>query len=208
MPHRFIVVLLAVLVAGCDSSSGPSTISVLVPLAIGNTWVYVETDFDSTGALVKTSEYIREITDTTIIEGELYYRFNTSAFATNRHDGYWVTSGFSPAWRYVKYPALVGEITDRDTLRTAIIGPDPNERVFSETILISTVTSVSVPAGTFIAYQYESIYVLESNDKPIIKDVLYMTPGVGEIKSEHYNYLEDGTAWLTDRSELKSYTLH
>lgn len=112
-----------------------------------------------------------------------------------------------PGRRYAKYPALVGEVTERDTLSGSIILPDP-ETAFGETRLISDAAIVTVPAGTFTAYQYETIYVLELSGKPIIKEVLYMSPGVGEIKKENYNYLEDGTPWRTEQSVLTSYTLY
>lgn len=207
MPYRYIVVLLAIFVAGCDSTSGPSASSVLVPLAINNTWVYQVTDFDSTGAVSEISEYVRKLVDTTTIDGQLYYQLdNLIGFVTNRPDGHWIFVGSPPGWRYAKYPAFVGEIIERDTLRD--FSSDPVEDAFVETKLVSNSVSVTVPAGTFIAYQYESIYVLVANGKPIIKEVLYMTPGVGAVRTENHNYLENGTAWVTSRSELKGYTLH
>src|SRR5688572_3217045 len=126
MSYRYIVVLLAIFVAGCDSTSGPSTTSVLVPLAIGNTWIYEVTGVDSTGVVYDTSEYVRTLTDTMTIDGELYYRIdNWIAFATNRPDGHWILIADPPARRYAKYPAFVGEVTRRDTLRGSEIDPDP-----------------------------------------------------------------------------------
>lgn len=209
MFHKLIVLLMIVFVAGCDSTSGPSTTDVLVPLAINNTWVYEISDFDSTGTLYQTSEYIRKLTDTITLEGELYYRINNSiGLAINRSDGHWIAIVNPPGRRYAKYPAFVGEITRRDTLRGSEIDPDPLKITgYSETRLITNVAPVTVPAGTFIAYQYETIHTM-ANGKPLIKEALYMTPGIGEIKFENYNYLEDGTPWVTSRSELKSYTLH
>ena len=208
---KFSIVLLFLILVNIscesDTSGGPVQTDAIVPLDIGYTWKYKDTKFESTGEVSRMDQFERKITDTVTIDGLMLYKLGNFTFVQNRADGFY--KGFNHTLSMVlvaKYPASVGERFGRDTIRLASL-PNPDlDSAVGEAVVISTGTSVTVPAGTFTAYQYEIVYFLESTGQKLFKEVRYYTPQIGEIKTERYEYKSDGSTWVSSRLELLEYT--
>jgi len=70
--------------------------------------------------------------------------------------------------------------------------------------VISTDTSITTPAGTFICYAYKETEQYEFNGKiEIIESISYVAPNIGPIK----DVTKGGPNGHTSYSELISYTL-
>lgn len=177
--------------SGCVPDTGDS---VIVPLAIGNTWVTEITEYNSSGQII--DEYLGTgiIVGDTLIEDWTWYLLETdtagidTSVTTNKADGLWgiTDSTTNPEVLLLKFPATVGETYP---LYQATVAVEAND------------ASVTVPAGTFSCYYYR-VYV------PIFGTIgrVWATPNVGIIRAEEYTLTLFGT-YLSKTVELQSYTL-
>src|SRR5687768_2078366 len=210
---KFITLLIlasSAFVLGCDNSSNTSSTREIIPLSLGNRWEYTNIYYDSTSTVTSQDTSVLHVTDTLTYNAELLYVINDFFAAVNRSDGYW-SDFFSVSNLHLKlkYPAFIGDSFDRDTfIVTNEQTPDPIDRAFGKTVVRSTSRSVTVPAGTFVAYEYERIYYLESNGRPYLREVRFVAPDVGDVKWLWYHCRDDGTMWLSNESLLSKYTVH
>jgi hypothetical protein len=178
--------LLAVLlVCGCSREpiTGPDKQSVILPLAIGNQWISRVSNFSSTAIGVVTSTWMDTVTVTgeETIDNERWFIIDSMVSRTNRSDGMWVKLRGFDSWLVAKYPAAVG-----DTFSTRVT-PDPfaNDTTIIYLSVVSTSTSVTVPAGTFQCMEYKTnIAVRGSVLLEAQEDHYYFAPGIGMVKSE------------------------
>lgn len=182
--------------AGCGESSpsgndnDPNNAKPLLPLAVGNQWLYESTIYDSTGRATSKKDTTAIRMDTTI-QGEKWYFFNDDRVTptASRTDGiyYWDTK-LNVARLYLKYPGTVGSTYERGSQRYTIT---------------SINTNVDVPAGVFSCYQVG----FTDQNVPGLRGTISMSPGVGTVKIELINTRTDGSVQGSARMELKSYTL-
>ena len=181
-------------IAGCGESSpsgndNPNNADRLVPLAVGNQWIYETTTTDSTGKSSTKSDTTRITRDTTI-QGEKWFFFNNDVAPTvSRTDGVYSWDPKTNTARiFVRYPGTVGSSYERGSQRYTIS---------------SINTTVSVPAGDFACYQ---VTVTDQN-APRLLGTISIAPGIGTIKIEALDKRTDGSVKGSIRMELKSYTL-
>lgn len=174
-------------VLSCRSSTDSNaTQDVIMPLAIGNTWIY------HTG---RGTDIIKIPTDDTIrLVSKFSYAGNTTfvnqygAYYTNRSDGLWITY---PAFSYeilsANYPANQGNIFRRDTLiLTDESSPDPIGIAISNVFVDSIGEIVTVPAGTYPCYKYNSD-IRDTNTNQILTRInTFYSVNFGLIKMESY----------------------
>ncbi len=189
-------VIATMMLAGCGESSPSGTDTTpdgadrLLPLALGNRWIYETTIYDSTGKATLKADTTLVAGDTTI-QGERWFFFNDDRATptVSRTDGvyYWDTRN-NASRLYVRYPGAVGESYERGSQRYTIV---------------ATNTTVTVPAGVFTCYQIR----LTDQNIPGLDATLSIAPGTGTIKIEAINTRPDGTRLGSARMELKAYTL-
>lgn len=173
-----------------ESATEPSDSSKLMPLEAGNYFYYDNSFYEQDGT-------IREVVrDTVIVSGftmefekekwiGVQHYISTSStrlidadFWLNKTDGLWQRAGLDAKAKYIaKFPAKAGEqfVVTRDTFHLGV-------RETSRKV-ISTNTSLTVPAGTFRVYVYKD----EPSTGPYAPSVVktdYYAPGHGLIKSE------------------------
>ncbi len=164
----------------------PGNSSDLLPLNIGNKWVFKTTFLDSmqNTQLVKYDTF--KVTGDTMLSNETWY-VTDFGYCKNKSDGLWNWIGY-PILAY-KYPANAG-----DTTQTA----DAISK------LISTNESCSVPYGTVQCYHYQILY---KNDNGYTQDY-YFYPGIGFLKWETGTETQITHKWYTSiKYELVSFNL-
>lgn len=202
--------LCSLFISGCKNNNEPtaSTTSgdIIVPLSVGNQWIYLVTDSTSPSGRFITDTLITRITHDTTIENEKWYvventshpfiptdnvKKYSSALWINRADGNWVGPygpgmSFSP-YLSIKYPSSVNDSwqlprwADSYPLVTLTV--------------ISTNTPVDVQAGHFTCYEIEY-----RDSVTAVPSRAYYAINIGFIKS-------DPEKGHTIRQELLSYSL-
>ena len=130
--------------------------SEIIPLALGNRWIYTITAFDSLGIALGSSIDTSVVSRDTTIDNETWYiLYNRGApvnLGINRTDGYWSrTVTLSPGSTNIaalgepylssKFPATVGQVFANETGYTSLV--------------LDADTMVTVAAGTFECYKYK-----------------------------------------------------
>ncbi|MGA2296468.1 MAG: hypothetical protein ABSG15_02855 [FCB group bacterium] len=199
-----LIILVIIVFAGCnktDSPVSPTQSDVLIPLKVGNTWIYQGGSKDSVST--DTLKVIRD----TIINGVTWYFFNSdsSDVVTNLNDGFY--DMFIGSYSYMgsglsfKYPAKVG-----DTCSSS----NNNSTQNGIRTVLSVNESITVKAGTFKCYKFQSYGVVTDttyNFSIYTKDTVWICPNIGMIKTKswvsfdniYYNYASNG--------ELQSFNL-
>ncbi|MCK5126538.1 MAG: dockerin type I repeat-containing protein [candidate division Zixibacteria bacterium] len=176
---------------GCVEDSADTTI---VPLALGNQWVTIVTEYNSSGSVIGTSTGTGIIVGDTLIDDYVWYFLETdtagvdTSVTTNKIDGLWglTDSVSNPEVLLLKYPATASE----------------SYGLYQATVTVESVsTAITVPAGTFDCHYYR-VHV------PIIGTLakVWAAPNVGIIRSEEYTLLIFST-YLSRTVELDSYSL-
>ena len=179
------VVVLVVLCASCKKDASPTEAAVvapLLPLNIGNFWIYNVDQIDSEGhttpMLIDTTRVSRIDT----IRGKIVYSgrgLYPQIFT--KTDGYYSTYYGEPDILLLKYPCLRGDSFSSGL----IVGPG---FPYGYTV-VSVDTLIATPAGSFYCIAYRHRLGME-----------FYAPGVGRVlsmrTSEH------------NRSILRSFTVH
>ena len=173
----YTILIISIFINSCkDNITSPSTkIEGILPLAVGNTWVY---QIVAGWTEIDTMKVVRD----SLIGDERWYairhRLTTwDEFYTNRNDGLYLLSPYqtSPptAYRYYKYPSSVG---DSSVINGGIVVK-----------LVSNSDTVKVNGQQFICYTYLQ-YVLYGSQRDTTGYLLdYMSPKVGIIKKDYYS---------------------
>ncbi|MEW5796869.1 MAG: hypothetical protein AB1772_10990 [Candidatus Zixiibacteriota bacterium] len=177
MRHAIILVFTLILLAGCDSSdksTNPTPPKQILPLTVGNFYVYENAVLDSAGSVIGADTVIWTVAKDTIIQNERWYIMTVNGVrdpevslpTTNRGDGLWVDgpSGFL----LFKYPAAVND--------TVFFGSDTST-------VESIHDTITVPAGTFECINYKWV---GSRDEDRAYQYHYFSPGVGHVKTDEY----------------------
>jgi hypothetical protein len=207
------VSLLWLIVSCNDLATEPAstTISNILPLSVGNTWLDFQTTFDSLGRVRATTSTSLEINGDTLIGGHRWFHvvlLNDKIANRNTESGASVrlvspNSGDNEGIQY-KQPCSRGE-----SYPFAIVRLSPEgHRVTVDSEYICTVKSVdtiiTVPAGSFHCIHY---YVLEYGGAFSWDD--FLAPGWGWIKQVRYHASSrGGRAYVSSISETTSIQLH
>ena len=183
----FLLLPLLLLTGGCDLfSPSPERQQSLLPLAVGNEWVFRSTTTYTTGSPPASRlDTIRVVSDTTV-GSETWYHLTdtgqkTSYYVTLRVDGVWKDLA-SPRLLY-RYPATAGQ--------TYAFSPDESIQV------VRTDASISVPAGTFSAFHYRFLRERIDLNGQVYENTYpcdyYLAPGIGWVSmTTRYIWLRSG----------------
>jgi hypothetical protein len=213
MKNVALLILCMFAVASCDTTTEPddNTLSdVIIPLKVGNTWVYERVEFDSVGKTLSTITDTLSIFKETVINNEHWfaYTFSSSSDTSsviNRSDGfYYVRAGIE--YHSNLYPCKAGDrfYSRRDTSGNYII---------SEIKDVEGVSSmVHSGAGMFSCIKYvshqENFNIATGTTNTGSDDyVEYFAPNKGMIQYLGYSMTSGGISYERSRLTLMSYTL-
>lgn len=167
MKHFFL--LLALTLTACNNGATPcvaiKTSGQILPLSIGNTWIYHITELDF-GTITKSLYDTVTISRDTFINGEKWF-FYSGEIVINRSDGLW---GFYQISKDSITPVLVWEYP----IKSGNVIHQPYDSI----IVAATDTVISVPYGCF----FSNVYFVGRNKEYSECFV----PGIGRIKSEQW----------------------
>ncbi|MBE2188675.1 MAG: hypothetical protein KGZ71_08475 [Desulfobulbaceae bacterium] len=207
---RFILVMctFCFILIACEKGTTPQIIdtSVLIPLKLGNSWVYKEIDYWN--PVATTSQFSLTVDSAVQFQGETHYKMRITdiqtdetmiidAYFINKADGHhfiYIPEDGEPDVTLFKYPTFDGEI----------ISEDEYFKFYVESVNAEYTT----PAGKFKCIKYVSIVTIDG--KEYEKTINYIAPGIGRIADETYDKspnLEDAPWNLTSISTLMSYKL-
>jgi hypothetical protein len=186
-----------------DTDQGSLLPPSIVPLAVGNRWIYQYSYMDDAGTVLES------YTDTTTIPSDT----NTSSgrwflarwlieptFGANRSTGFTLLDGYrevrpgaQPALLY-RYPSNKGDHYQHSFL--------PSDPPFTITV-IDTATAVTTPAGTFICYKYLLGTLVRGSEQYV--GYHYLSPGVGRVLIESIGFTQTGP-YVQSRSQLVAYS--
>ena len=159
--------------------------SVIMPLEIGDRWIFDVTDFDSTCSVLKRFVDTLVIVGDKVINGQRWYVTNEGCIVRNSPEGLWsallVDGEISNLTLAAKYPGSTGE-----------------RWYYGYATIVSADMVLKVPYGEFHCYKYEDTMNLE--DTP---SVSYLAPGVGILRAEYYRVTSDGRSYMYEVAELK-----
>ncbi|MBC8144388.1 MAG: hypothetical protein H7X80_02315 [bacterium] len=160
--------------AACNSGTQPDAIDIeILPLDNGNQWIGDYTVYDSTGAVLRRGVDTTRLENGRVLGVDRFGLLADHRVVTNRDGGLYIGSDDAPAdqWLYLKYPAQSGARSVRSS------GLDGGRAVIVN--LISTNESITVGAGTFATYHYETT---ETNNAYVAHT--FMAPSVGFVRTE------------------------
>ncbi len=173
----------------------PDTVThVIVPLAVGNIWLYHKVEYNSSGTVIAEYDTSSSIVSDTLIVDSIWYIVEDgtgalpSNIATNWDDGLWTYAADSTPSELLalKFPTTIGD----------------SYPYYNVTVHVDdTALSVTVPAGMFTCYYYRMTV-------PIFGTVgkIWVSPDIGIVKAENYE-LGLFSTYLSSTVELLSYTL-
>jgi hypothetical protein len=183
-----ISLLSAIVLIGCSDDEDSSN-NYIIPTSVGNYWKYKVALIDTLGDITNYDTTKFEILRDTLINGEKWFWFEREAQGTylrNFSDGLY---GFNRDKRIllIKYPVKKGDTFINSTIDTTF--------VLEDNILID------VPKGSFNCVEFKSLYKGSDNLLRAIT-ILYMSPGVGNVKEEYYERTKSGRLYKKRISEL------
>ena len=162
---------------GLNTVVPPLDKSIVMPLKIGNYWIYKASILDTLKNVDTVVDSYVSITAEKIINSEKWYFQGDNYGFINRSNGLWYTINYDTTM-VAKYPTLVN---DRIPMK------------YDTARVISVDSIIQVPAGKFSCYVYKSKY-----------EINCYSPGIGLIYSEiFYNSAYSDDFYI--RKELKSY---
>lgn len=218
--HLFALLLLSVILVGCDSSTSPSTHKdVLVPFFAGRTWCYdVENPQDKSDTSFFFQDYCDSVEYGRSVDDEVWYSLASEFYPfwisyVNRADGLWMLSGGGITGHISRtllfpFPAEVGTSLTPDTNDHRMVDSTNGWYEYYDTVagavtLVEKDVILKVPAGSFSCYHYQkqmknirtgAIYSQEDN---------YYCANTGLIQSEAYDSDSLGNLIPTYITKLK-----
>ncbi|MBM2816357.1 MAG: hypothetical protein HW421_3119 [Ignavibacteria bacterium] len=183
----------------------PLTGSVIMPLNIGNTWIYKVTEMDTVSG--QTTNYFDTITITEVytFSNEKWFGTNKNLLFANKPAGMMQREGkhFSYAdssFLYYKYPSKTGELY-----------PLPSFIENGDSFAISREVSsnneiINTPAGSYDCYKFTD-NLLDTKNLFRYKPwrVLFLAPNIGLISTLNYKIGKFGLLEYYKKTELVSY---
>lgn len=187
-------------------------------MTIGNYWVLDSTLYDASGASHAGGTDSIKIKSSTISpkDGSTYFDMKYY-WLMPTNVGVYIAAppNFYNAYRYFKYPANPGEIfrdhTDYMTMSFPITSkPDSIATMVSNYVVQKNSVSVTVAAGTFNCYEYQTDWKEVRGNATLQRDIYYLCPNVGYVRIEHYSIqgADISTLHLRSRVDLRSYSVH
>ena len=183
---RIILIIALVLVSCSDNSTNNPKSLEIIPLKIGNMWIYQNLKLDSNGIILKTTYDTLEVVKDTVFDGSkwfTYYNPSRYMWFQNNDNGY--RNAIKPEyWRFLdyKYPGIAGDkfVSSRG----------------SKTIE-ATDSKFKIVPGEFICYKYVSYDGSEE----------FLCPGIGFVCGKIYNKTWDDKYYVEDLKVLVYYKI-
>jgi len=180
----------AFVLASCTNGDSPtgtgSLTNVIVPLKLGNSWMYSATSYDENGVGYAWLPYTLELLQDTILNNETcYFIGGERTLVVNRYDGLWgFDLGTIPQYLVLKYPSSEGY-----TYSTG------SEREYTITVH-NRDTSVAVASGRYSCYLYLARHVSGSEIQA------FVAPNTGIVMAEFFEKKQFGGTYLSLRMVL------
>lgn len=183
--------ILIALVQSCNDVNNPSVDEIsedIIPLAVGNTWNYHTTLYDTAGNVFREFDSSSRITGDTLIDNNTWYYYESNAwFCSIFEDGYHTYDPYrSDSLKNrlnFKYPCAAGD-------------------KYSYYEVAKSDTQITVPAGTFNCIMYK-LRMRTSMDFAYLD--FFIKPGIGYIKTIEYSFAENHPLSVYNISELLSW---
>jgi len=184
----FLCLLVTILLSACDDNDSPATVSQIIPLKKGNTWIYSDTTTTDTGILTET--------DTSIVLESGLRRDTTWWMLSKRFNPYIETLSFAalPQGIFSLQYIPIDEISEASVSKEYIDPPAGNQFSFifesfwevalpyKKTVTVLK-TPVVTPAGTFNScYEYTYNLPPDAFNLPSVHITETVCPGIGVIR--------------------------
>lgn len=197
--NHFISILLVVFISSCGRDADIAPIEEVVPLQVGNEWVYEVTDYDTNGKALTTSSYKNIVLKDTVIQQSTWYILSNGQIVRNSRDGYvsYHKDGSLAIMIYQRpdYGGIgyIYNYHDYDLKVLTTRSPQPD-----------TVTTATETYASFV-FRIENQYISQFNGVTLtINQEDYVAPGVGLVRAvKHYADSEK----VMQRHDLVRYTL-
>jgi hypothetical protein len=163
----------------------------IIPLAVGNQWIYSLNAYDTTGNIKISTSSTYQVMGDSVNSGVRWFRIS-NFYCTNKNLGLFSSDGLLA----LKYPTFV-----------------PDSFYVNATVgyihVISIDTMITIPLGTYHCYAYASDQPISPGMTGSSYEVMYVSPKVGPIKAEIYASPQTNKKqYLYATTELYSLTLH
>ncbi|MHC2991864.1 hypothetical protein OB13_09790 [Pontibacter sp. HJ8] len=95
---------LSLFLFSCEKEEVVEPVEVIIPLQLGNEWVYDIIEYTSDGKVLSTSSFIRQVVKDTLIHKTTWYILNNGMIVRNDKDGY-VHYRKDAREQYITYPS-------------------------------------------------------------------------------------------------------
>ncbi|PKV75427.1 hypothetical protein [Pontibacter ramchanderi] len=172
-------------------------VEVIVPLQVGNEWVYKVIDYSSDGDVLSTTSFRREVVKDTLIGKQTWYILNNGMIVRNDKDGY-VHYRKDAREQYITYPS-----PDMSGIAYGYQYPSYTLWIFHR----RTTGQVSIPDSPHASQAIEFSFERQTEQKASsflsttwVKE--YVSPEIGMIRTDWFYADSDK---LMKRYELVSY---
>lgn len=193
------LLLLQTTLFSCDKDKEVSPVEEVVPLEVGNEWVYEVKDFDTSGKLLTTSSYKYFVRNDTTINKRTWYILSNGQIVQNSRNGYvYYNKTDNQAVTIYQSPSYGG------------IGYKYSYQDYELLVLTTRsqqIDTVRLSSGSYASYlfrienQYKSPYDANTH---IINEDNYVSPGIGLVRTDTY-YVDSEK--IRQRRELVRYTV-
>ena len=180
----------------CDDNStdGGYYTNRLIPFKLNNSWEYVHFIYDTSGGILGQNTHLTKVIKDTVISKTHFYAYgNWGDYYTTNGDGVWFylfyQNGTEEHYLYYKYPCKTNDTYSFPFGRPPAI-----------VTVLSTNKSVQVEAGTYSCILYR--FDLEGTDS---YSNFYISPGIGIVKTEHYQTSSHDKIYKSSEERLLSY---
>lgn len=214
MSRTFVAAALCILaLSSCSNSSGSggaSTTGSIIPMVIGNTWVMDTTIYDASGNGRAGGTDSLKIRTSTLSPKDHSTYFDLGYYWLMRtNDGVYFAAppNYYNAYRYFKYPANPGEkFREHDDFHPMAMPlpskPDSIATLGSDYRVTSNSVPVTVAAGTFNCYQYTANWYEVHSGTVFQREVFYLCPNTGYVRTEFYSIDPSNTSTLKLRTRV------
>lgn len=102
--RNFTLFCLSLFLFSCEKEEVIEPVEAIIPLQVGNEWVYDIIDYNTDGAVLSTSSFRRQVVKDTLIHKTTWYILNNGMIVRNDKDGY-VHYRKDAGEQYITYPS-------------------------------------------------------------------------------------------------------
>jgi len=186
-----------------NNSTPPTKSNGLLPLSVGNFWQYIKTSYDSTGAVIGTSEDEIDIIAQVTISGVTYYQQNQASITNINSASFFINldsntlEKIDSATQYTFFKRVTVDSTSVDIWTDTV-----TSRCKGHNYLYGFTDSTDINGYVCLR---NVVYVLDCTGFIFEKWVYYLKPGVGFVRIQHYVLQSNGTFYLQFQDDLSTH---